>query len=153
MREVLENPRSFGDLFTGILDNDPVVRARAADAAEKVTRLHPEYLQPFRTRLIVEVAKIPQQEIRWHLAQMFPRLDLAPSEKTSVIELLFSWIDGPERSRIVKAFGLQSLAGLASHGPSMRPRVMKKLREYLKNGSPAMKSRSKRLIKQLGKSK
>ena len=53
---------------------------RAADAVEKITARRPELLRPHKRRLLTELALIPQQEVRWHVAQMLPRLSLsAPS--------------------------------------------------------------------------
>jgi len=72
--DILNNPALFAEVFEGILDDDPIVRMRSADALEKVSSKHPEYLQPFKNRLIYEVSQIEQQEVRWHVAQMFSYL-------------------------------------------------------------------------------
>jgi hypothetical protein len=40
--DVLADPRLFGALFAGLSVDDPVVRARAADAVEKISVIHPE---------------------------------------------------------------------------------------------------------------
>jgi len=71
MQDILKNPALFGEVFEGMLNDDPRVRMRSADALEKVSSKHPEYLQPFKNWLINEIAKIKQQEVRWHVAQMF----------------------------------------------------------------------------------
>ena len=47
---------------------------RAADAIEKITMRHPEYLQPYKTQLIEQLALIDQKEVRWHVAQMVSRV-------------------------------------------------------------------------------
>ncbi len=39
--DVLADPRLFGALFVGLSVDDPVVRARAADAVEKISTVHP----------------------------------------------------------------------------------------------------------------
>jgi len=69
--DILKNPALFKTVFEGMLDNDPRVRMRSADVLEKVSSKHPEYLQSFKSRLINEISKIEQQEVRWHVAQMF----------------------------------------------------------------------------------
>jgi len=84
-----------------MLHDDPVVRMRAADAIEKVSRLHPEFLKAYKQRLIREVSKIDQQEIRWHVAQMFSYLELNNREKELIVYLLFSWLE-ESSSNIVK---------------------------------------------------
>lgn len=149
VQDILNNPQLFGEVFEGMLDDDPRVRMRSADALEKVSSNHPEYLQPFKTRLINEIAKIKQQEVRWHVAQMFSYLEINKKERDKIIEILFSYIDGPGKSKIVKTFSMQTLADLAEKDEDIRPQIIRKLEEIMKTGSPAMVSRGKKLIKKL----
>lgn len=151
VQDILKNPALFGAVFEGMLDNDPIVRMRSADALEKVSSKHPEYLQPFKTRLIDEVAKIEQKEVRWHVTQMFSYLEVDKEERDKIIEILFSYIDGPGKSKIVKTFSMQTLADLAEKDEDIRPQIIRKLEEIIKTGSPAIVSRGKKLIKKLRK--
>ena len=64
-------------LIQGMQHPDELVRMRAADAAEKLTVTNPEWLQPFRVQLIQLAAGATQQELKWHLAQILPRLEYA----------------------------------------------------------------------------
>lgn len=137
----------FGRLFDGMLSDDPVIRMRSADAAEKITAKCPEYLQPYKTLLIEEISSIEQQEIRWHVAQMMPRLKLTESERTAVIKILVKYTD--DKSRIVKTFAMQALADMAAKDKSLRPRVIGLLEELVELGSPAMKNRGEKLLERL----
>ncbi|HZD70592.1 MAG TPA: ACT domain-containing protein, partial [Actinomycetes bacterium] len=74
--DVLAEPALFGALVDAMTAPDAVVRMRAADAAEKVTRRRPDVLAPHKARLLDEMAAVNQQEVRWHVAQMLPRLAL-----------------------------------------------------------------------------
>ncbi len=78
---VLEQPGLFDVLISGIALNDPLVRIRCADAAEKVTVQHPEYLRPYKRTLLEEYSRIEQKEVRWHVAAMLARLPLTENEK------------------------------------------------------------------------
>ncbi len=64
VQDILRSPSLFGEVFDGMLNDDPLIRMRSADALEKVSSKHPEYLKPYKTRLISEVSKIKQQEVR-----------------------------------------------------------------------------------------
>ena len=59
--DILRNPEHFSELFEAILDDDPVVRMRAADATEKVTRGRPDLLVPFRKRMIVRLERLVRE--------------------------------------------------------------------------------------------
>jgi hypothetical protein len=141
---VSNNPKLFPDLIAGLWSSDPLVRMRAADAAEKVTRPHPELLQPHKKELLGLMAETQQQELRWHLALMVPRIRLNAKERQAVMPSLESYLE--DRSSIVKTFALQGLADLAQDDPGIQSRVIEILREATRNGTPAMKARSRKLL-------
>ena len=149
IEQVLKNPALFGELFSGMKNADPVIRARAADAVEKVSRLHPEYLQPFKSKIIREIAPISQQEVRWHVAQMFSYLNLTVLEKSKIIDLLIGWLATETKSKIVKVNCLQTLANFAQSDSKLKQRILKTLHFYTQSGSPALISRSKKLLYEL----
>jgi hypothetical protein len=141
---VAKNPRLFPKLIAGLWSEDPLVRMRAADAAEKVTRKNHELLQPHKKELLGLMAEVEQQEMRWHLAVMLPRLPLNPKERALVATLLTRYL--ADRSSIVKTFALQGLADLAQDDTNIRPGVIEVLREATRTGTPAMKARGRKLL-------
>lgn len=85
VEEVRNDPSLFEILIDGLFADSPIVRMRAADATEKITADHREYLQPFKQRLIFLSGRTTQQEVKWHLAQILPRLKLQPNEKKTIV--------------------------------------------------------------------
>lgn len=147
--EVLAEPSLFGPLFEGLLQPDPRIRMRSADAIEKITRQHPAYLQPYKTQLIQQVAQINQQEVCWHVAQFFSRLELTPDERLAVLQILSTYLTHP--SKIVKTFAMQALADLAAQDDTLRSGVINQLERLTTTGSPAMQSRGRKLLARLKK--
>ena len=145
--DVINNAALFDSVFNGMLNDDPIVRMRAADAVEKVTGKHPEYLNPYKTVLIQQVAAIEQQEVRWHIAQMIPRLELSEEERTHVTEVLLGYLK--DKSRIVQTFAMQALADLAEGDVSLAPQVIDLLEELIRAGSAAVKNRGRKLLEKL----
>lgn len=139
-----KNPRLFRKLIAGLWSEDPLVRMRAADAAEKATRENPKFLQPYKKELLGLMAETGEQELRWHLAVMVPRLPLNAKERQLAISSLNGYLE--DRSSIVKTFALQGLADLALGDLSIRSRVIEILRQSARNGTPAMKARSRKLL-------
>ena len=84
---VCKTPELFPELIAGLWSEDPPVRMRAADAAEKVTRKKSELLQPYKKELLGLMAETDQRELRWHLAAMVPRLLLNSKERRVAIYL------------------------------------------------------------------
>jgi len=145
--DVLNEPSQFGTLFSGLFTDDPVIRMRSADAIEKIAAQHPDYLQPYKKRLLEQVAKIEQQEVRWHVAQMVPRLELSREERASIVEILLGYLT--DKSSIVKTFSMQALVDLAENDTDLRRRVIPLLDELMRTGSPAMKTRGRKLLERL----
>ena len=142
--EVLDNTTLFDDLFSGMQHDNPLVRMRSADAVEKITALHPDFLEPYKTTIIEEVAPIEKQEVRWHVAQMVPRLELRETEVNKVFDILLGYLD--DDRKIVKTFSMQALADLAQQHAELIPQVTQILEEQTRTGSPAMKSRGRKLL-------
>jgi len=122
---------------------DAVVRMRAADALEKATRAHPELLAPVREELLGLLETATQQELRWHLAQMTPRLSLTKAQKERAVASLKGYLDDP--SSIVKTEALDALVALATADGRLAREVLPLLEEAIDSGTPAMRARARRL--------
>lgn len=141
---VLADPGLFDIVFQGMAVSDPIVRMRCADVIEKVTRDHPDWLAPFATPLLTTIAPIPQAEVRWHVAQMLPRLPLTPDERTAALDWLNRYL--ADDSRLVKTCAMQALADLALYDAALRPAILAQLEALTHTGSPAMRSRGRKLL-------
>jgi hypothetical protein len=145
--EVIANPSLFEIVFDGISSNDPVLRMRCADVVEKITVNHPEYLIPYKQRLINEISRINQQEVRWHVAQLFSRIELTNNECNEVLNILLTYLK--DKSKIVKTFSMQALADIAEQDKGLKPSIIEKLEVLTREGSPAMQSRGRKLLSKL----
>jgi len=145
--EVLANPLLFKHLIRGMQSTDPILRMRASDAAEKVTRHNPILLAPHRRKILTSIARINQQEVRWHTAQMMLRVEWNSKERAALITILEEYLR--DRSSIVRTSAMQALADLAMQDRKLRGGIVKKLKELTATGTPAMKARGKKLLETL----
>jgi hypothetical protein len=149
--QVMADPSLFSVVFSGMVDADPLVRMRCADAVEKITAVRPEHLAPCKTQVIRLAATAAQQEVRWHLAQLFSRLELSASERRRVVKTLTKYLT--DASRIVKTCAMQALADIAAQDSQLRAPIVAQLKKLTRTGSPAMKSRGRKLLARLGESR
>jgi hypothetical protein len=143
---VLQQPARFGELMKCLWSEDPVLRMRAADAAEKVSAKKPRLLDRHKAELLGLLVEAEQIELRWHLALMIPRLRLTASERQRTREALEGYLD--DRSSIVKTFALEGLAELARSDAALSPHVKQLLLNAVDRGTPAMRARARKLLEQ-----
>jgi len=123
--------------------DDPIVRMRAADASEKVSGRNRKLLQPFKSELLGLLGEATQQELRWHLAQMVPRLNLSGMQRHRAAKYLREYLK--DRSSIVKTFALQALADMAQDDAILRTEVRSFVDAYARSGTSAMRARCRKL--------
>jgi HEAT repeat protein len=142
---VLKQPKLSRELIACLWHDDPIVRMRAADAAEKVSLKSPALLQGHKSELLGLLAETEQIELRWHLAQMIPRLKLTAPERQRAVSALQRYLD--DRSSIVRTWALNALVQLSQHDETLHSKTRQLLEEALQSGTPAMKARARKLQK------
>lgn len=151
VRQVLDHPRLFNDLFQGLTDTNPGVRMRSADALEKISSQKPELLRPHTRELITIAEKADQQEVQWHVAQMLSYVPLTGEEAETVVKTLQNYITRSQ-SNIVKVMALQTLVNIAGTHSTYKLRVHHFVEQALETGTPSIVARAKKLIRQLDNS-
>lgn len=147
VRRVLAEPALLSQIIEGLRSDDPIVRMRCADVAEKLSAQEPDWLAPYKRSLLALAKKTTQQEVRWHLAQMLPRLDLTRTQRKSVVRMFTAYLR--DESRIVQTFALQGLYDLSAPDPALRKEVRAIIGAHVESGSAAVRTRARRLIAEL----
>jgi len=131
VRDVQQNPALVKDLVECLSHPNSGVGMRAADALEKATSRHPEWLRSYESTLLAIFENADQQEVQWHLAQIIPRLDLSPEEKLRIFPVLKLKYEN-SKSSIVKTFILQAFVDLSYESPTIRNEVKTILEDAIK---------------------
>lgn len=143
-KEIAGDQSLFDQVFGALWHDDPVMRMRAADAVEKASRTNPERLLPHKEALLGELAAVAQQEVRWHLAQLLPRLPLDRAERHRAAAIVESFFD--DKSAIVRVNALQALVDLARDDAALKDRAHRRLLQALESGTAAEKARARKLL-------
>jgi hypothetical protein len=143
---VTSDPLLFDEVFNGIFHEDKVVRARCADAVEKVAKKFPEFIQKKKKIILKNLPDFNQKEVLWHIALMLGYMKLTTKEIAKASEYLFLWLN-KEESIIVKVMCMQTLADYALKNRNMLKSVSNEIRKQMINGAPAIKARGKNLLK------
>jgi len=138
-------PGRLAQLIECLWDDDAGVASRAAEVLERVSRNRPRQAQRWKESLLGLMAETTEKKVRWNLALTVPRLRLTIPECHRVASVLNSYLDDP--SSIVKTAALHGLADLSRQDPKSMPRVIDLLRVAGRSGTPAMRARSRILLK------
>lgn len=150
--QVLARPERIDELFAGLAGDDAVIRARAADALEKVSARRPELLQPYKRELLTRVAASDHWVVREHVCQMLPRLEpLTPAERRTAVATVRGYL--ADRSSIVKTCALECLVRLsAPPAPAaLRRDALAIVKAAAVRGTPAMRARARLLLKRIAR--
>jgi hypothetical protein len=148
---VADGPRRVPALIELMWDDDAGVSGRAADVLERITR-DPEpavrrAVESYKEEILGLLADARFAKLRWNLALTIPRLTLTVPECRRVAAVLGTWLDDP--SSIIKTAALHAMADLTRQDPACLPEVLDLLRVSGRSGTPAMRARSRILLKAL----
>jgi hypothetical protein len=138
------SPRRVAELVRALTLADAVVRMRAADALEKISRSNPALVQPHASSLLRAAEGNTQAEVRWHLAQIFRKLKLGQARRLRVSRLMRGFLRST--SAIVRTEALTTLVTLAKADSRLRRQARRELARRLAQGSPAERARARQLV-------
>lgn len=146
--ELIEGrPGKLGQLVECLWDDDPGVASRAADVLERVTRDRPNQAQRWKDALLGLMAETSEKKVRWNLALVVPRLKLTVAECRRAAGAMQTYLDDP--SSVVKTAALHGMTDLTRQDPESLAQVLELLRVAGRSGTPAMRARSRILLKAL----
>jgi hypothetical protein len=150
---ILDRPRRIPGLIELMWDDDPGVASRAADVLERITHdpspAIRRAVQEYKEELIGLLPDAAYAKLRWNLALTLPRLTLTIPECRRIAAVLQSWLD--DKSSIIKTAALHGCAQLTRQDPGSLAEVLDLLRVCGRSGTPAMRARSRILLKELEK--
>lgn len=149
----ITNQKEFDELFEGLFDADRLVVIRAVDAVEKHTQTHPEYLEPHKKELLELFQTAKHIELKWHLAQLIPRLiirlKLSEDEIGIVWDKLTQWALDKTGSRIVRVNSIQGLFDIQTKFPELKKDFTDTLSKLDRENIPSIVARIKKLRKEM----
>lgn len=140
-------PRLAGALVELLWDEDAGVAMRAVDALERASAGNPRLLARWKDALLGRMPDAEGNKLRWNLALMIGRVRLTVVETERAAEVLRGWLE--DESSIVKTAALQGLADLSRWNPALRGEALDTLRIQGRSGTPAMRARSRILLKRM----
>lgn len=140
-------PERFAQLAAMLEHTERLVVMRAADALEKVSAKHPEWLQSYGPVVLSLLNQAHLHiELKWHLAQLAERIQWSEEEAWLVSHQLASWLLDATESKITRANALQACFTLAQTHPAIQPVFQGNLYQLLQQSlPPSLQARLRKL--------
>jgi HEAT repeat protein len=141
---VLDSPEIFCDLMAGLKQPDDVVRARTADALEKIARQRPDLLIEHLKQMIAlaETERVPA--VKLHLAMIFGHLAVYEEMVGQLITVLNNLLE--DESVFTRSWAIASLCILGRKYPGENQRILNRIAQLQSDPSVAIRSRTAKAI-------
>lgn len=141
----VDDQEDFNDLFNLLFHQERLLVMRAADAIEKITIAHPEWLLPHKGKLLGLLRSSLHKELKWHLSLLVARVDLTSQELKEVWDILTYWLKNPNESKIVRVNSLQGLYDLSHRTDALSHAFMRILRDLEHERIPSLQARIRKI--------
>ena len=122
--------------------------AAEMDALEKATRTDWTGVQQCKSELLGDLAGSPHKAVRWHVAQLLPRLRVTGVEHRRRVAILTGWLE-KDSSAIGRVNALQALSDVARDDPRLGEVLDRHIRACLSDRSAAVRARARLLARRL----
>jgi hypothetical protein len=139
-----EGEKVRAELVELLRDKDKAVVERAARTLKKIAERDGTALFAWRKRLLQEAFRASDVRVQWNLTIVLGKLPLKGRDRALAIDLMFERLR--EEGGLNRTFALQALVDLSEGDVALRSRLAPIVREFLEQGTPAMKARARRLL-------
>jgi hypothetical protein len=139
-------------LVRELFGEDVEVRKRSADVARRITERDGRLLEPYADELaaLLETLPVEESRTRWHLGLVVPRVARTREQRLRAARTM-SLLAGDE-SNVVRCSAVEGLGLLAMQEASLRDEAEEMVERFLREGTKAMKSRARTVMRMWAKS-
>ena len=141
----IHDQRTFDELFSLVFHHERSLVMRAIDAVEKITSRRPDFLVTHKYQLLEILNSADHKELKWHIAQLIPRVDLTVAELKEVWNKFAYWALNRAESKIVRVNAIQGLFDLSKKNPELKGDFEKIISALEHEMIPSIKARIRKL--------
>lgn len=139
------DPLILDEIMRGVLHEDPCIKVQAASMIEKVTRVRPLFLTPYKRVLLNEFSKIDHSGVRQQVAVLYGRVMWDEWEMKQVVALLIQWIDREEDEESIQN-SIESLHKLAMQKKWIFPKFVECLTKAAGHPNPSVNRLANKIL-------
>ena len=151
MHQIGDNPDLFKELMNVLFGEDTLIAYRASWAISSITDISPELMKPYLKKIIVGLEKFDRTGIHRNLLRALAEMDIPKAMQGKLFDICYRWLQSRFEPPAVKVYCMQILFNISKNEPDLLKEIKLIIEELTDHESAAIKSRSKQLMKKLGK--
>ena len=148
IKQVARSPEILDEIYDLFLDDDPVVAMRSTYVAMKVAEVDPESTWEFKKKVLRDLPRYVQQEVRWHIPQLLIHMNLTRTDRRKAYSAVMEWSE-TDKSKIVAYYGLEAAAQFVEVDDTLESDFVPRLRKINQRGAASVSSRCRKISKRL----
>lgn len=144
-----ENPKRYKQIMEIVFAESPGIQMRAAWVISVVSDKYPILFKTYTHRVISNIKKFEHSGTRRLLLRQLAAIEIPEKHYGKVYDTCFNWLMSKDEPPAVKVYCMQILVNIAEKLPDLKREIRLILEELANHESPAIKSRSKLLLKML----
>jgi hypothetical protein len=145
--KILADRSAIRSLVQELFGDNIEVRKRAADVARRITEKDGRLLERYADELAGLLETLPTEEsrTRWHLGLVVPRVAHTRVQRLRAARTMSLLAEN--ESNVVRCSAVEGLGLLAIQEPSLRDEAEEMVERFLREGTLAMKSRARAVMR------
>ena len=143
---------NFNELIDCFLSNEYRIAQRAAWSVSWAAKEKPEMILPYIGVLVQQMQrKDAHPAIVRNSVRILEKIMIPEAFHGEVMDTCFGFVESPQTPIAIKAFALTTLFNLSKIYPEIKQELTLIIENQIDKGSPAFKSRAKKILQQLNK--
>jgi len=143
----------FAELVDLVLAEDKKLSPRAAWVMSHCANVHPDLVVPHIGTMITVLESSPHVAVRRNITRVFQLVDIPEIHQGKLVNICFDVLLNPKAANAVRVFSMSILYNITLQQPELRDELRIVIEDMLPHGTPAIKSRGKRILKAMNKKK
>ncbi|MDX1477202.1 MAG: hypothetical protein R3301_05820 [Saprospiraceae bacterium] len=148
--EIGDDPVQFDALARLFLQRDARLAQCASYTLMHCSNAHPELALPYLRSFLDHARNPPHISVRRNVVRLLQLIDIPAELEGPVYDLCWQFAHDRKEAIAVRVFSLSVIASIAERYPELAPEVIDMARELAAAGSPGLRNRAGKVLKQLG---
>jgi hypothetical protein len=145
---VSRSQKRFDELFNLFLNDEDIVKQRAAWPISYIVIAHPELIQKHFGKLIKNLRKPNLHDsVKRNSVRFLQHIDIPERFHGDVMDICFNYISSPSEAVAIKCFSLTVLKNLSEKYPDIKNELKLIIEERWNQETAAFRARAKKILK------